>query len=260
MFPTELEVQFPSFLGALISILVWILVAMYGFNKFRIMSQHDDTIYNTYTVRNELSDDDFSQEELQFWFAFSAFDYVYDVETESEILSNEGFEQYIDYSIGLWTQRKSESGFSYELDEELTTHKCNETDKRHLSENLNYIDREEVEEQWSNYLCFDHPEKLALRQGESSSDRKALFIEVYYCSGQNYCKEIEEIEAWKKTIKEFVFLTNTRTYQPNDYGDEMLLEYVDRYTQLDISEKHITYKLQQHEADSEESFLGLGIA
>ena len=40
----------------------------------------------------------------------------------------------------------------------------------------------------------------------------------------------------------------------------MLLEYVDRYNQFDISDKHLTYNLRLHEADSEESFLGLGIA
>ena len=100
---------------------------------------------------------------MQFWIAFSAFDYKYDVETESDVFTNVGFEQYIEYKIGLWTQAKNDVGYSYVLDEELTTHKCNETDKEFLSKNLNYIETEEIEKLWPTYLCFDHPEKLALR-------------------------------------------------------------------------------------------------
>ena len=81
----------------------------------------------------------------------------------------------------MWTQSKSDVGYSYVLDAELDTHKCNETDKRLLSENLDYIEREEIDTLWSNYLCLDNPENLALRQGASISDRKTLFIEAYYC-------------------------------------------------------------------------------
>ena len=44
MFPTELEIRFPSFFGAGMSIFVWIFAATYGLNKFLIMSRHDDTI------------------------------------------------------------------------------------------------------------------------------------------------------------------------------------------------------------------------
>ena len=39
------------------------------------MKYYDDTIYNEFTVKNELSDDEFNQEELGFWIAFSAFDF-----------------------------------------------------------------------------------------------------------------------------------------------------------------------------------------
>ena len=163
LFPTQLEASFPSLLGACISIFVGFFVALYGLNKFLIMSRYDDTIFNEYSVRNELSDDEFSQKELQFWIAFSAFDYKYDVETESDVFTNEGFEQLIEYKIGLWTQAKSDVGYSYVLDEELSTHKCNDTDKEFLSKNLDYIEREEIDEVWYSYLCFDHPEKLALR-------------------------------------------------------------------------------------------------
>ena len=44
MFPTELEIKFPSYFGASISILVYIFAATYGLNKFLIMSRYDDTI------------------------------------------------------------------------------------------------------------------------------------------------------------------------------------------------------------------------
>ena len=60
MFPTELEIKFPSYFGAGMSILVYIFAATYGLNKFLIMSRYDDTIQNAYTVRNELGDDQIS--------------------------------------------------------------------------------------------------------------------------------------------------------------------------------------------------------
>ena len=67
------------------------------------MSSYDDTIFNEYLVWNGLSDKEFGQEELKFWFAFNAFDNLYDPETDTDVISNVGFEQYIEYKVQLWT-------------------------------------------------------------------------------------------------------------------------------------------------------------
>ena len=80
------------------------------------MHYHGDTIFNEFTVRNELTSEKLSQEDLGFWIAFSAFDYEYDLETESDIQTNNGFENYIEYKVGLWTQYKNDKGYKYELD------------------------------------------------------------------------------------------------------------------------------------------------
>ena len=40
----------------------------------------------------------------------------------------------------------------------------------------------------------------------------------------------------------------------------MLVEYVDRFNRYNVVDRYLTYKLQKSDADSEESFLGLGIA
>ena len=63
----------------------------------------------------------------------------------------------------------------------------------------------------------------------------------------------------KKSEKDFIFISNTRAYQPNHYGDEILLEYADQFTVKNVADKHLIYQYQMHEADSEESYLGLGL-
>ena len=45
------------------------------------MWNYDDTNFNEFPVKNELSDREFSNEELQFQIAFLAFDQYYDTET-----------------------------------------------------------------------------------------------------------------------------------------------------------------------------------
>ena len=40
----------------------------------------------------------------------------------------------------------------------------------------------------------------------------------------------------------------------------MLIEYVDRFNRYNVVDRYLTYKLQKYDADSEEGFLGLGIA
>ena len=50
------------------------------------MNSYNDTIFNEYIVRNGLSDKEFGQEELNFWFAFNAFDNLYDPETDTDVI------------------------------------------------------------------------------------------------------------------------------------------------------------------------------
>ena len=38
-----------------------------------------------------------------------------------------------------------------------------------------------------------------------------------------------------------------------------MLEYAELFTQQSVNDKYIVYDLKKHEAESEESFLGLGI-
>ena len=63
------------------SLIIGLVLAAYGINKFLIMWNYDDTNFNEFPVKNELSDREFSNEELQFQIAFLAFDQYYDTET-----------------------------------------------------------------------------------------------------------------------------------------------------------------------------------
>ena len=210
-FSIPLSSQFGTVFGACMSLIMWFVVSVYGINKLVIMNAYGDTQFNQYSVKNELDVKEFSQEELGFWFAFSAFNFEYDLVTENDIFTNRGFERFIEYRVALWTQEKSEVGFSYVEDEVFTLHQCNETDKSYLSKNYDYIDLEELTDVWPQYLCLDNPEKLALRQS-GLEDRRSLYIEVYYCRDKPQCASQEEIDEWKELTKEFILLTTSRKY------------------------------------------------
>ena len=100
------------------------------------------------------------QDQLQFNIAFTVIEYSYN-ETLGEYNegSNENHEQYLDYSVSLWTLKGNE----YLDEEQLSIHKCNDTDKGILSENKDFIDTANYEKWWSKFYCLDNPEKLNLR-------------------------------------------------------------------------------------------------
>ena len=150
------------------------------------MKAHGDTIFNEFTVKNELSDDEFNQEELGLQIAFGTFEYSYLASTKTDSLVKVDYENYIEYKVGLWTVTPSAYGHTYVMDEQLGTHACNETDLNYFSKNYDYIEDELMKKKWGTYVCLDNPEKLKLRQGAQYGDRKSLFIEAYYnCSGSS---------------------------------------------------------------------------
>ena len=61
--------------------------------------------------------------------AFSAFDWEFDKETKKYSLTNIDHDHYIQYRVGIWKEDKSE----YYLDEVISTHRCNATDKHLFS-------------------------------------------------------------------------------------------------------------------------------
>ena len=103
-FSTPLASDFKTVLGSIMSIIMWLIVGGYGLNKLIIMMNRDDTLFNEYSIKNDLTDEELSQEQLQFWMAFGAFDYTYDVAIESDVFTNVGFERYIEHRVALWTQ------------------------------------------------------------------------------------------------------------------------------------------------------------
>ena len=54
-------------------------------------------------------------------------------------------------------------------------------------------------------------------------------------------------------------ITNQRLYQPNGYGDDMVLEFAKLDEYLDVMKNTLSFKYELHQAESEESFYGLGI-
>ena len=53
-------------------------------------------------------------------------------------------------------------------------------------------------------------------------------------------------------------ITNKRKYEPNLYGSQIVSTQYERLQLTDLS-KSYAYKIQKHDAESEESYLGLGL-
>ena len=53
--------------------------------------------------------------------------------------------------------------------------------------------------------------------------------------------------------------SNQRKYSPDSYGSGMVLDYIERQTTERVKDKALSFEFEKHIADSEESFLGLGI-
>ena len=87
-----------------------------------------------------------------------------------------------------------------------------------------------MEELLPNYFCLDHPEKIFLRDGKKEKPDTVLWIEAWQCSVKENCKTEKEIQDFKKREDiELVIITNQRSYQPNKYGNEMVLEFADLF-------------------------------
>ena len=73
--------------------------------------------------------------------------------------SNEGFDKYINYVVSIYSLNES----TFTIEEILSVHKCNETDKKLFSNNYEFIDFEKFDRIWPTLSCLDNPEKLRLR-------------------------------------------------------------------------------------------------
>ena len=66
--------------GACVSLIVALVVGLYGIQKFSILIKYEDTMFNLFTVKNGLSEEIFEQDQLQFNIAFTVFEWPYDEE------------------------------------------------------------------------------------------------------------------------------------------------------------------------------------
>ena len=138
------------------------------------MWNYEDTNFNEFPVMKQLDDRVFSNEELQFQIAFSVYDNDYDSETTNYSRAPAKHGEFVNYNVGIWTY----DGYNFVLDENLATHRCNETDKRIFAQDFESFTPEE-KTVWPYLYCLDNPEKLQLKKGALSSfDTQSLWIEA----------------------------------------------------------------------------------
>ena len=72
---------------------------------------------------------------------------------------------------------------------------------------------------------MDNPERIKLMKGPFDTEAMSIWVEAWYCRGHDHCKLEEELQDFFKKDLYFSFFSNSRKYQPNSYGDEILLEH-----------------------------------
>ena len=88
--------SFGSIFGACWSMVIMIVVLLYGTNKFFIMSDYADTQFNEYTEKNDLVREVVGQDELGLWFAFSA------MESYPNFIFHDDIESYLSFTVSMW--------------------------------------------------------------------------------------------------------------------------------------------------------------
>ena len=116
--------SFGSVFGACMSLLIFLVVALYGINKFVIMSDYADTQFNEYSIKNGLVNKEIGQDQMDFWIAFNVL--IYSQATYTYL---DDIESYLTYVVSVWSQ----DGNDFNHVKTFPTHRCNETDKSFLS-------------------------------------------------------------------------------------------------------------------------------
>ena len=110
--------SFGSVIGAVVSLAIIVVVAMFAVSKYQIVIDKADTNHNQYVERKQLPEEVIGQDQLQFQFAFGVFDYKggFDGKTRPESVEGQ-----LAMSAEIW----SRTAETWKVEQVLTTHKCN---------------------------------------------------------------------------------------------------------------------------------------
>ena len=87
-----------------------------------------------------------------------------------------------------------------------------------------------------------------------------VFIKAVFCKGEEHCKTQEELNAILKETPYFKLYTNRKQYYPNEFGDKMVQSKVTSHAKfVTKSGARLILNMQQHHAESEERWVGLGL-
>ena len=92
------------------------------------MKNYEDTLYTEYIERGGLSEHEIGQDELDFYLAFGVIGGRYNESLGINVYTNEDYERYFTFNVSQWSVKDD----MWTLEEVLTAHKCNETDKEIL--------------------------------------------------------------------------------------------------------------------------------
>ena len=109
-------------------------------------------------------------------------------------------------------------------------------------------------------MCIDEPDKMKFENIKNIGPKFSLKIEFNICKDNPDCYPEDQI--LKMLYEQQVHLAvvqNGSLFNPREYGDQMVAEFCTFTTIYNISKVYILNFLVQHQATSEESWLGLGI-
>ena len=216
-------------MGSLCSLLMFIVVLAYGYQKFDVWNTKKDIDIQYSTVDSYFTDDDVFdfKEGLNFAMAFTA----YDTETEPILDPSIGRIVFNSYS---WGGLDENGDFAPALIEEVKTHTCTKEElglegksSAFLPITKNAVPSVEIHQK--KFLCIDREE---LRMyGDYNSDKARLInIQLVRCHDGGYfaengitCKSQDQITDFLRN-KFLLMLYNQKRFAPGAFKDQSIVE------------------------------------
>ena len=203
---------YPSFMGTLITILVISVVIPFGFNKFLIMRDREDTKFHT--TEESLGSEEvlsYEQTHANVMLSFQGF-----IDDDLKPISMEDLEGYIDILALLQTfdRRNGEYTESVEL---LGLSPCS---KQYVD--INFFSHESFNDKSFDdniefSICIDDPQRIEHVGNTEQIYYKGLVIVILRCQGQyTECKSEEEIDAFLENKFLYVY-HNDEKFSPDEY-------------------------------------------
>ena len=200
--------SFPSYSGAILSLLILIVIIPYAVNKFIIMWEFGDTHYQTVTIERGIDvKKEFSTDETNLQLMF-----MIGNESLNGLMAKD-YEEYV--QIYARSVRFDKDPFHLE-EQALTTRPCTIDDLNRF--NTDKSQREVFEYQLSSLQCVQGEDAFTIAGNLHELSSKSFVIGLARCNSQlSRCKGEREIDRFLQSSYLLIY-HNDQQYSPDTYG------------------------------------------